>query len=375
MIKSTTRIVLAHSGGLDTSVAIPWLAERHDAEVVAVTLDLGQDSELTEIREAALSAGAVRAHVIDASGAFIEEYAWRALQAGALYAGCDPQSAALGRAIVAARLIDVANMEAATAIAYGPGLEPWVRALQPSLPVIVPTTLWSLSRADKLAYARARNVHVTEAAEGFAGGEANIWGRSVPAHDPDAVSSASRDGGYVLTRSAPDCPDEPAYLDIEFEAGVPVRANAIEMTLLEMIESLDIIAGAHGVGRIERSERATDGSTSRAAFEAPAATVLHAAHCALERLVIPSDLYRIKRDLARAYADLVHDGRWSSPTREAIDAFVRTIQPRVTGLVRLKLFKGDCRVLESRSPHACVADASHANAANQPEPEAEGLTS
>ena len=374
MTKSTTRIVLAHSGGLDTSIAIPWLAERHDAEVVAVTLDLGQDSELTEIREAALAAGAVRAHVIDACGEFVERYALVALQAGALYDGCDPLSTALGRAIVAARLVDVARMEGATAIAYGPGLDASVRALDPSLTVIVPTTLWELSHADKLAYARARNVHVVTAAEGSAAASANVWGRYVGTFASGAA--AAQDIGYVLTRSALDCPDEPAYLDIEFEAGVPVRANAIEMTLLEMMESLEIIAGAHGVGRIERLESDAAGDTlSRVVFEAPAAVVLHTAHRALERLVIPADLDRVKRGLARTYADLVHQGRWSSLTREAIDAFVRTTQPRVTGLVRLKLFKGECRVLESRSPHAVDLDSSRSTVADQFEPAAEGLTS
>ena len=374
MTKSTPRIVLAHSGGLDTSIAIPWLAERHDAEVVAVTLDLGQDSDLTEIREAALAAGAVRAHVIDACGEFVERYALVALQAGALYDGCDPLSTALGRAIVAARLVDVARMEGATAIAYGPGLDASVRALDPSLTVIVPTTLWELSHADKLAYARARNVHVVTAAEGSAAASANVWGRYVGTFAPGAA--AAQDIGYVLTRSALDCPDEPAYLDIEFEAGVPVRANAIEMTLLEMMESLEIIAGAHGVGRIERLESGAAGDTlSRVVFEAPAAVVLHTAHRALERLVIPADLDRVKRGLARTYGDLVHQGRWSSLTREAIDAFVRTTQPRVAGSVRLKLFKGECRVLESRSPHAVDLDSSRSTVADHFEPAAEGLTS
>ena len=368
-----TRIVLAHCGGLDTSIAIPWLTERHDTEVVAVTVDLGQDSELTEIRETALAAGAVRAHVIEASGQFIERFALPALQAGALYAGCDPMAGHLGRAVVAARLIDVARMEKATAVAYGPGLEPWVHALAPSLTVIVPARLWGLSRADKLAYARAHNVHIVDPTEAFAAAKANIWGRSAGI-EPGAVSPAP-DSGYVLTRPAHDCPDEAAYLDIEFEAGVPVRANAIEMTLLEMIESLEIIAGAHGVGRIERIESRADGTRSHVACEAPAAVVLYAAHRALERLVIPSDLDRIKSELAVDYAELVHGGRWFSPTREAIDAFVRTIQPRVTGSVRLKLFKGECRVLEIRSPHALDVDRSQQHAANQFEPAAEGLTS
>ena len=365
MATSTRRIVVAHSGGLDTTIAIPWLAEQHDAEVVAVTLDLGQGSELTDIREAALAAGAVRAHVIDAREEFLAKYVLPALQAGALCDGRDPLSAALGRAIVAARLVDMAHMEGATAIAHGPGLEASVRGVDPSLTVIVPAVLSSMSRTDKLAYARARHIPVIEAAESMETTDANVWGRSVETAGGTDGSRVSQNSGYVLTRSTPDCPDEPAFLELEFQAGVPVSANGIEMPMLEMIESLEIIAGAHGVGRIEGLESGTDGSASYFKHEAPAAVVLQAAHATLERLVIPSDLDRIKRELARVYRALVHEGRWSSPTREAIDAFVRTIQPRVSGSVRLKLFKGECSILDSR--------ASSPDVANRFEPAAEGL--
>jgi argininosuccinate synthase len=371
MTKAKTRIVLAHSGGLDTSIAIPWLSERHAAEVVTVTLDLGQDSELTEIREAALAAGAVRAHVIDASAELVDRYAMPALQAGALHDGCDPLAAALGRAIVAARLVDVAMMERASAIAYGPGLEASVHALGSSLPVITPSILWEMSRADKLAYARARNVHLSSSTDETSAAKTNVWGRSVRRTD----GATSSDAAYTLTRSARDCPDEPASLDIDFTEGLPVRVNAIEMPLIEMIESLEIIAGAHGVGRLERVESGADGVATRLSAEAPAAIVLHASHGALERVVTPPDLERLKGDLARVYADLVHQGRWASPTREAIDAFVRTIQPRVTGSVRLKLFKGECEVLEVRSPHAIAADIAEADAGGRFEPAPEGLTS
>ena len=370
MMKPMPRIVLAHSGGLDTSIAIPWLVERHGAEVVTLTLDLGQDGELTEIREAALAAGAVRAHVIDASAELVDRYAMPAMQAGALLDGCDPLAAALGRAIVAARLVDVARMERASAIAYGPSLEASVRALDASIPVIMPAVLWEMSLADKIAYGRSRNVHVASTEE-TAAAEANVWGRSVGR----IASGASPETGYVLTRSAGDCPDEPAFLDIDFAAGLPVRVNAIEMPLLEMIESLEIIAGAHGVGRIERFETAANGVATRFPVEAPAAVVLHASHRALEAVVIPTDLERLKGDLARVYADLVHHGRWASQTREAIDAFVRTIQPRVSGSVRMKLFKGECEVLEVRSQHVGEDDTVDSDEMTDFVPAPEGLTS
>jgi argininosuccinate synthase len=180
----------------------------------------------------------------------------------------------------------------------------------------------------------------------------NLWGRSIERGSLDDVWQESPEDIYTLTRSPRDCPDEPAYVEIEFDGGVPVRANGIEMSLIELIESVETIAGAHGVGRIDMVENATSGAKSREIYEAPAAVVLHTAHSELEKLVVPRDLERLGHDLGRAYADLVYNGRWFSPTREAIDAFMRTIQPRVTGAARLKLFKGDCRVVGRRSPLA-----------------------
>jgi argininosuccinate synthase len=228
-----------------------------------------------------------------------------------------------------------------------------------------------MSLADKIAYARARNLHVPGSTDEASAAKTNVWGRSVRRTD----GATSSDAGYTLTRSARECPDEPAYLDIDFAAGLPVRVNAIEMPLIEMIESLEIIAGAHGVGRIERFESGADGVATQVSAEAPTAIVLYASHRALERIVIPPDLERLKEDLACVYADLVYQERWASPTREAIDAFVRTIQPRVTGSVRLKLFKGECEVLEVRSPHAIEGDSAVADAGGRFEPAPEGLTS
>ena len=362
-----TRIVLAHSGALTTSVAIPWLAERYEAEVVVLTLDLGQGGELTDVRERALAAGAVRAHVLDAREELLRDYATPALQAGALSAGRGPLALGLGRALIAKRLVDVARMESASAVAHGharhggpgtfpaemPGtfsgpsvLDESLRALDPALTVIAPARLWGLSRAQQREYARVRGVPISPDADGTVRVDANVWGRSLHAEDvPDRF--------YTVTRAAAECPDEPAFLDIEFERGLPVRANGIEMPLLELIESLDIIAGAHGVGRIRLAASPED-RRARTAFEAPSAVLLHAAHRELEAHTFSEDFNRVKQDLARKYADLVDAGQWFSPTREAIDAFVRTAQPRISGSVRLKLFKGDCQVVDRHdgSPRA-----------------------
>jgi len=354
------RIVLAYSGGLDTSIAIPWLAETFNAEVVAVTLDLGHGSELVEIRQRALAQGAVRSHVIDVREEFVRDYALPALQAGALYADQAPMSTALTRPLIARKLVDVARMENATAVAHGcPAtsddglrLDALVSALDPAARVIAPTRIWEMSRDEAMAFARDRGIPLPASADGLYKTDANVWGRSTvcsPAHDSWAEAP---DEIYALTRSPGDCPDQAAYVEVEFEAGTPLRVNSIEMLPLEMIESLETIAGLHGVGRIDLMATRLTGGQSREIYEAPAAVVLHAAHKELEQLVIPSDLEQVAHALGRTYANLINSGQWFSPTRTAIDAFVAAIQPRVTGAIRLKLFKGDCRVAGRRSPFA-----------------------
>jgi argininosuccinate synthase len=271
-----------------------------------------------------------------------------------------PLATALGRPLIAKKLVEVARMEGATAIAHGctgkdndqVGLDVSARALDPSVRVIAPARVWAMSRQDELDYARARGIPVQASPQSPYSTDANLWGRSIECGVLEDPWREPPDDIFTLTRSPQDCPDEPASLDLEFDAGVPVRANGIEMPLVELIESLETIAGAHGVGRIDMVENRLMGIKSREIYEAPAAVVLHAAHRELESLVIARDLDRLKRDLSRAYGDLVYNGLWFSQTREAIDAFVRSIQPRVTGSVRLRLFKGDCRVVGRRSPFA-----------------------
>ncbi|HVD91569.1 MAG TPA: argininosuccinate synthase [Vicinamibacterales bacterium] len=354
------RIVLAYSGGLDTSIAIKWLAEHYGAEVIAVTLDLGQGRELTDVRERALAVGAMRAHVLDVREEFARDYILPALQAGALYEDRYPLATALGRPLIARKLVDVARMEGATTIAHGCNgkandelrLEMGVRALDPSIKVLAPARIWGMTRQDEIEYAKAHRIPIPSTIDSPYTVDANLWGRSIERGVLEDPWQESPEDIYALTRAPQDCPNEPAYIEVEFEHGVPLRANGIEMPLVELIESIETIAGAHGVGRIDMVENAAVGGKSREIYEAPAAVILHTAHSELEKLVIPRDLERLAHDLGRAYADLAYNGRWFSPTREAIDAFMKTIQPRVTGAVRLKLFKGDCRVVGRRSPMA-----------------------
>ncbi len=359
------RIVLAYSGGLDTSVAIPWLAERYQAEIIAVTLDLGQGRELDDVRERALAIGALRAHVVDVREEFAHQYILPALQAGAIYEGRYPLATALGRPLIAKKLVEIAEIERAGAIAHGctgkgndqVRIDVSARALNPAIRVVAPARVWGMSRPAEIEYARARGIPVPASVENPYSTDTNLWGRSIECGVLENPWTEPPEEIYALTKSPRDCPDTPAYVEIDFEAGVPSRVNGVAMPLVELISSLETIAGAHGVGRVDMVENRLVGIKSREIYEAPAACALHMAHGELEALVITRDLERLKHGLGRAYADLIYNGLWFTPTREAIDAFVATVQERVSGTVRLKLFKGDCRVVGRKSRFALYDEA------------------
>ena len=351
------RIVLAYSGGLDTSVAIPWLKEKYGAEVIAVTLDVGQGRELNQIRERAMSTGAIRCHVLDVRDEFARDYVLPALQANALYEERYPLATALSRPLIAKKLVDIAHMENATSVAHGctakgndqVRIDVSVRAIDPTTSVIAPAREWGMTRAEEIAYARSRNMSVPATIASPYSTDQNLWGRSIecgvledPWHEPP-------DDIFTLTKAPADAPSAPAYVEIEWQGGVPTAVNGVEMRLVELINSLETIAGVHGVGRIDMVENRLVGIKSREIYEAPAAILLHHAHRELEGLVITKDLQRLKQRLSQEYADIVYNGLWFSPTRSAIDAFVQNIQQRVTGTIRLKLYKGDCRVVGRKS--------------------------
>jgi argininosuccinate synthase len=283
-----------------------------------------------------------------------------ALQANALYEDQYPLATALGRPLIAKKLVEIARQEGATAIAHGctgkgndqVRLDVGVRALEPSLAVIAPARIWGMTRADEIEYARARGISVPATIESPYSTDANLWGRSIECGVLEDSWIEPPEEIFTLTKSAAAAPDIPAYLELAFEAGVPVAVNGVVMPLTELIRSVGTIAGAHGVGRIDVVENRLVGIKSREIYEAPAAVALHAAHRKLEGLVVTRDLHRLKRDLAVRYADLVYNGLWFTPTREAIDAFVASVQPRVTGTVRVKLFKGSLLVVGRTLPCA-----------------------
>jgi len=353
--KQISRIVLAYTGGLETSAAIPWLSETYGAQVITVTLDVGQGRELAHIRDRALAAGAVRAHVFDLREELASEFVLRALQAGAMQDGRDPLSSPLSRPLIAKQLVAVAHIEETLAIAHGCGadnadrvrLEASARALDPTLTILAPAAAWGFSRSELVEYARQHDIPVPAAIEDPYIVDANIWGRSATFLSPDGAAadwSEPSEDLFPLTRPAAETPDTPAYVEIEFDRGTPIKINGVPMPAAELIQSLETIAGAHGVGRIDMIGRDVNGRASRQMLEAPAAIALHAAHRALQAFATPRELDRIASEMAGKYVDLVLDGTWFSAVREAIDAFVANVQQRVTGVVRLKLHKGACHV-------------------------------
>ena len=337
-----TRTVLGFSGNVRTSAAIPWLIEHHGGEVVTVTLDFGQGEELAAVREQALALGAVRAHVVDVREELVRQYLLPALRAGALM-----DAHALVRPLLAKRLVEIARMEMAGAIAHcAPAgsdaemaIESSIHALEPAIEVILPTLASGLSAADLEAFARDHGVHVPPQPAVHV--EASVWGRCLT---PRGAAPVPADA-FTLTRGLSECPPDPALVDVAFIEGVPVAANGVEMSTVELIESLETIAGAHGVGRCVGSD---------VALETPAARVLMLAYDALESLVLEPDVARLKAQLAGIYSIAIRGGRWFSDMREAIDAFSRVTGMRVSGTVRLALLGGECTVIGCETADAAA---------------------
>jgi argininosuccinate synthase len=352
------RIVLAYSGGLDTSVAIPWMAEKYDAEIIAVTMDLGQGKELEEVRERALATGAIRAHVLDLREEFARDYVLPALKADAIYEDRYPMATSLGRPLIAQKLVEIAEVENATAVAHGctgkgndqVRLDVTTRALNPKLKVIAPARVWGMTRPEEIAYARRHGVQVPATVDSPYSTDTNLWGRSIECGVLEDPWQEPPDDIYTLTKSPAECPSQAAYIEISFERGIPTAINGVTMPILDLIDRLATVAGSHGVGRIDMVENRLVGIKSREIYEAPAAVALHTAHKELQKFVTTRDLDRIARYVSLQYADLVYNGLWFTPTREALDAFVDKVQERVTGTVRLKLFRSDCRVVGRKSP-------------------------
>ena len=342
------KVVLAYSGGLDTSVAVTWIQETYGLDVITLTIDLGTHEDLERIRSRALEVGAVEALVVDATDVFVEYFLWPALQAGALYEGQYPLATALGRPLIAKLLVDTARQHGATAVAHGctgkgndqVRFDVAIKTLAPDMQIIAPAREWGMTREQEIDYAAEHNIAIDVTKEKLYSTDENLWGRSVECGILEDPWVEPPEDAYELTANAADAPDEPEYVEIEFERGVPVGLNAERLSGAELIQQLDGLAGKHGVGRIDHIENRVVGIKSREIYEAPAAIVLHAAHKALESMVMTRPALRFKEVVSQHYADMIYDGLWFSKFHQDMAAYVLSSQQVVSGTARVKLFKG-----------------------------------
>jgi argininosuccinate synthase len=353
----TPKVVLAYSGGLDTSVAIPWLRESKGLDVVTVTVDVGQPVDLERVRAKALTSGAINAYVADAREEFADHWLSSALRANALYEGVYPLSTALARPLIARHLVEAARREGANFVAHGctgkgndqVRFDLSTTALAPHLGVIAPAREWGMTREEEVAYARQHGISVDATPRSPYSTDENLWGRSVECGILEDPAIEPPEEVYGWTRAPSEAPDSPESIGLRFEDGIPVAIDGVALPFHELISRLNVRAGAHGVGRIDHVESRVVGIKSREVYECPAAAVLIPAHQALEGLVLPRDLLEFKRGVEQRFAGLVYDGLWYTPLREALESFVRSSQERVTGEVSVKLYKGSATVTGRRS--------------------------
>ena len=336
-------VVLAYSGGARSNAAISWLADRHNAEVVTITLDLGQSGDMNEIRTHAMSAGAVRAHVIDAREEFARDYVLPSLKAGALSDTRYPMTTALTRPLIAKTLVQIAKIENAAHVAHGAVGRDRRRLAQP-IATLNPT-LKEIACAEETGFAAL----LGDASPG-ARVDDNLWGRTIGRRGDDG-SAAPDDALFKSTRRLDEAPNIPAHVEIEFERGAAVGINGVTMRLGELIESLQTIAGEHGVGRVDRIKVRPDGTRSRALYEAPAAVVLHLAHAELWRYVSSESQQRFDTAVSAAYVEAIDRGEWFDPLRTGIDAYVDATSQQMTGTIRVRLFKGAAHVVGRKTEH------------------------
>jgi argininosuccinate synthase len=353
------RVVLAYSGGLDTSVIIPWLRENYACEVVAMIGDVGQGDDYRALRKKALRSGASKVYVEDLRAEFITGYLWKALQAGAVYEGKYLLGTSLARPVLAKRQVEVALACDADAVAHGctgkgndqVRFELAYKALAPHLRVIAPWREWTIkSREDAIDYAQAHNIPVAATKKEPYSRDQNIWHLSHEGGPLEAQLGEPPDDAWKISRSPRTAPDREAAVTIAFEAGIPVSVNGKKLNPVRLIEMLNGVAGENGVGRTDLVENRFVGIKSHGAYETPAGTLLHAAHHELEALCLDRETFHYKQQVALRYAELVYFGQWFTPLREALDSFVQTTQRNVTGSVTLGLYKGNVRVLDRRSP-------------------------
>lgn len=354
------KIVLAYSGGLDTSVSIKWLQEKYGYDVIALGIDVGEGKDLEAIRQKALNVGAIKAVMIDGKELLAKDYILPSLKANTLYEGKYPLSSALSRPLISKLLVDVAEQEGAVAVAHGctgkgndqVRFEVSIQALNPTLKVVAPVREWGMTRDEEIAYAEQHGIPIPIDLDNPFSIDANIWGRACEAGVLENPWNEAPEEAFDWTNPIEKTPNEAEYIEIDFEEGVPVALNDQPMNLVELIETLNELAGKHGIGRIDHIENRLVGIKSREVYENPAALLLINAHKELEFLTLPREVTQFKSTVEQQLAKIIYEGLWYSPLKPAIDAFIEETQKTVTGKVRVKLFKGTHVVTGRQSPYS-----------------------
>ena len=349
--------MLAYSGGLDTSVMIKWLQEKYNAEVITVTVNVGQPENLAEAEEKANNLGVLKHYSIDAKDEFAKDYVFPAIKANALYEGKYPISTTLSRPLIVKKMVEIAEKHGATALAHGctgkgndqVRFDISIGALAPDLKIIAPVREWSMTRAEEIEYAKEHGIPVSTAAKKYSIDQ-SIWGRSIECGILEDASQEPPEDAYEWTTSPEKAPNTPEYVTITFEAGIPVALNKKTLAPLTLIETLNKTAGKHGVGRIDHIEDRMVGIKSREIYECPAAAVLIEAHKDLEKMVLTRHEVLFKQQIDAQWTFLAYAGLWLDPLKEDLDSFINKSQENVTGEVRVKLYKGNAQIVGRSSP-------------------------
>ncbi len=353
----TEKIVLAYSGGLDTSVLIKWLQEKYNAEVITVTVNVGQQEDQKEVAEKAEGLGVLKHYSIDARDEFATDYIFPAIKANALYEGKYPISTSLSRPLIAAKMVEIAEKNGATGLAHGctgrgndqVRFDVTLGALAPELKIIAPVREWGMTREEEISYAKANGIPVSTAAKKYSI-DASVWGRAIECGFLEDASQEPPEDAFEWTVAPEKAPNSPEYIAIKFEEGVPVAVNNEKLKPLALVEMLNKTAGKHGVGRIDHIEDRLVGIKSREVYECPAAVVLLEAHKDLEKMVLTRHEVLFKQQIDAEWAYLAYVGLWVDPLREDLDAFIDKTQENVIGEVKIKLYKGGLRVVGRSSP-------------------------
>ncbi len=352
------KVVLAYSGGLDTSAAIKWLADKYNMRVIALTADIGGVGELPAIQKKAMKIGAVKALTVDAKKLFVDSFVFPALKANTVYEKQYPLATALGRPLITKLLVDTAIKEGAVAVAHGSTgkgndqvrFDVSVAALAPKLKIIAPAREWGMTREETIAYAEKYNIPIPVKVASPYSIDENLWGRSIECGVLEDPWVEPPEEVFAWTKSPAAAPDKPEYIEIGFEEGIPVSLNGKKLDGVALIQQLNQLAGKHGVGRVDHVESRLVGIKSREIYESPAATVLLKAHQAMENMTISHQQLSFNEKVSSEYADIIYNGLWFTQLRRDLAAYVDRAQKHVTGTIRVKFYKGNCIVVGRKSP-------------------------